>query len=101
MSPRAVALSLALVGTLDGPANDNWRRFARAPWLPTQLQSRSGKQHPRVHPVFAGEPGGRENGGHSQLLPSATELQAHVVGPRGIEPPDLPRIASDARTLCL
>ena len=32
-------------------------------------------------------------------LHSATELQAHVVGPRGIEPPDLPRIASDAQVL--
>lgn len=63
MSPRAVALSLALVGTLDGPANDNGCGLAAGtPGLPMQeLHPRGGEQHPGVHAVLAGEPGGRED----------------------------------------
>lgn len=64
MSPRAATLSLALAATLDGPANDNGRDLAAgSPGLPArQLHSRSGEQHPRVHPVLPGESGGREDG---------------------------------------
>src|SRR5208282_2681539 len=82
----------------------NSRRPARSARVkPTGLTARPARQQPRQPgwpAVLRQRAPGRIRTDHQETLHfscSATELQARVVGLRGIEPPDLPDDASAAR----